>query len=119
IKGEDLAASINSKWPNIKIIAITSLDAPTYIKAMMRSGCKGYLLKNTDVDTLVAAIETVYEGNEFIEPSLKEQMVKNMLQYRKTDKKGPTLTRRENEVLQLIVSENTNQEIAEKLSLSL
>lgn len=42
-----------------------------------------------------------------------------MLQYRKTSRKQPTLTRRENEVLQLIVSEYTNVEIAEKLSLSL
>lgn len=119
IKGEDLAARISKTWPKIKIIAITSLDAPTYIKAMMRNGCKGYLLKNSDVDTLVLAIETVYEDKEFIELSLKEQMVQNMLQYRKTDRKGPTLTRRENEVLQLIVAEYTNLEIADKLSLSL
>lgn len=119
IKGDELAGRLTRQWPSMKIIAITSLDAPTYIKAMMRNGCKGYLLKNTDVDTLILAIETVMEGREFLEPSLKEQMVQNILQYRKTDRKAPTLTRRENEVLQLIVAENTNQEIAEKLFLSL
>ncbi len=118
IKGEDLAARISNTWPAIKIIAITSLDAPIHIKVMMRNGCKGYLLKNTDVDTLVQAIVTVYQDEEFIEPALKERMVQNMLQFRRNDMKPPVLTRREIEILCLIVAENTNQEIAEKLHLS-
>lgn len=119
IKGEELAAHISRAWPEVKILAITSLDAPIHIKIMMRNGCKGYLLKNTDVDTLIHAIEEVHQGREFLEPALKEQMVQNILQFRRNDRKTPVLTRREKEILELIVTENTNQEIAGKLCLSL
>ncbi len=85
----------------------------------MRNGCKGYLLKNTDVDTLIQAIGQVHEGHEYIEPSLKEQLMQNMFQFRKQGKKSPTLTRREVEILHFIIEENTNQQIADKLFLSL
>lgn len=119
-KGPELAAVIHSKYPKINILAITSLDAPVHVKAMLRNGCKGYLLKNTDVQTLIHAIEEVHKGNEYIEPSIKEQMLQNMLHFKKqTSIKKPSLTRRETEILHLIIEENTNQEIADKLFLSL
>src|SRR4051812_42263260 len=72
IKGDELAKTIHNSYPKIKILAITSLDAPIHVKAMLRSGCKGYLLKNTDVQTLIHAIEQVNEGKEYIEASIKE-----------------------------------------------
>jgi len=120
IKGDELARTVHQQYPNVRILAITSLDAPIHVKAMLRSGCKGYLLKNTDVQTLIHAIEQVNEGKEYIEPSIKEQMLQNMLHFRKqATAKKPTLTRREAEILQLIIEENTNQQIADKLFLSL
>jgi DNA-binding NarL/FixJ family response regulator len=120
IKGDELAKSIHTKYPNIKILAITSLDAPIHVKAMLRNGCTGYLLKNTDVQTLINAIEEVHKGVEYIEPSIKEQMLQNLLHYRKQPStKMPSLTRRETEILHLIIEEKTNQQIADKLFLSL
>ncbi len=118
IKGEELAAKIKNTWPDVRIIAITSLDAPIHIKLMMRNGCIGYLLKNTDVDTLIEAVKSVYHNEEYIEPKLKERMIQNIIQFRRNDMKPPVLTRREIEILQLIVAEHTNQEIAQKLHLS-
>src|SRR5690606_10173588 len=86
----------------------------------MRIGCSGYILKNTDVKQLVFAIKEVYKGETYIQPDLKEQMINNMLQFKNSAKMlQPKLTVREKEVLALIVEEYTNQEIAEKLSLSL
>ncbi len=119
IGGEQLAEIITQSWPAIQIIVITSLDAPIHIRTMMRKGCKGYLLKNVDLKTLTHAIEQVHEGQEFIQPELKEQMVQHMLQVRKNIPTLPTLTRREQEILQLISEELTNAEIADKLHVSL
>lgn len=124
MQGPEIAEAVSKSYPNIRILAITSLNAPTHIKAMMRNGCKGYLLKNTDQKILVEALETVYKGEEFIEPALKEQMLKNMLSFKERQSaqpndKLPSLTRREKEILQLIIQEYSNQEIAEKLFLSL
>jgi len=119
-KGQDLAALISKKYPQIKIIAITSLDAPIFVRSMIKNGCKGYILKNTRLDSLVHAIKVVAEGDEYIEPSLKEQMMQHLIHNKKpTTTRKPILSSREKEILQLIVEENTNQEIADKLFISL
>ncbi len=116
--GRDLAPIIHKIYPKIKIIALTSLDAPAMIKLMMQHGCLGYLLKDTDQKTLIQAIETVYKGPEFVEPSLKEHLMDYMLKNWKNDLDNVELTPREKEVLDLIVDEYTTQEISEKLSIS-
>src|SRR6202012_5738804 len=83
-KGSELATIIAQDYPEVRILVITSLDAPSHVKSMMRHGCKGYLLKNTDQQTLVHAIEEIYAGREFVEPVLQEQMMRNMLHFQKT-----------------------------------
>jgi DNA-binding NarL/FixJ family response regulator len=120
-KGYDLAAIISRDYPSIRILAITSYDAPILVKRMIKHGCHGYILKNTRVKTLLLAIQQVYEGNEYIEPALKEQMIHPLYKYKSASSnfKVPTLSQREKEILKLIVEEHTNQEIAAKLFLSL
>jgi DNA-binding NarL/FixJ family response regulator len=124
LQGPELARKVKELHPEIKILAVTSLDTPGQIRNMMQSGCSGYLLKNTDQDILVDAIEKTFAGEEFIEPALKEQLVQSILRFKEknglkqqTDK--VVLTRREKEILQLIIQENSNQEIADKLFVSL
>lgn len=119
--GKDLVPIIKKDFPEVKIIALTSLDAPTMVSGMMRRGCKGYLLKDTDQKTLYDAIISVAAGNEFIEPSLKEKMVQNLFNFSNNsngEKSIPELTLREKEILQLIADELTTQEIADKLFIS-
>ena len=119
VSGKELAPIIIEKYPQMRMIALTSLDSPAVVKSMMQRGCLGYLLKDTTEETLVTAIEQVYRGLEFIEPSLKEYMFQNMLRYRKAGQQVmPELTAREKEVLRLIATELTTQEIADKLFIS-
>jgi DNA-binding NarL/FixJ family response regulator len=118
--GRELAEIISAQWPGVRMLALTSLDAPSHVKSMMRRGCAGYLLKDTDAETLAQAIQQVYEGKEFIEPVIKEQILQNVLKYRKNNADAfPKLTQREKEILTLIVQEHTSQEIADKLFISL
>src|SRR5690606_10623110 len=66
------------------------------------------------------AIETVFKDEQYIEDSLQAELLNNMLNLRKQKTSvSPVLTRREKEVLQLVVHEHTSQEIAEELLLSL
>src|SRR5690606_34837590 len=53
ISGKELAPLICNSYPAIKIIALTSLDAPAVVRSMLKRGCLGYLLKDTDERTLV------------------------------------------------------------------
>lgn len=117
--GKILAPIIKEKYPSVKIVALTSLDAPAMVSSMMRRGCIGYLLKDTDSETLVKAIESAYAGQEFIDESIKKKILSSVLAPL-TDKEQivPEITKREMQILRLIVEEYTTKEISEKLFIS-
>jgi len=113
--GIEVAGILNKKYPNIKIIALTNIDVLVQVKKMLQQGCMGYLLKDTSPDILVEAITSVYAGEQFLYEELR-----NQLQLSQSESKpSPIITRREKEILQLIVDEFTNQQIADQLFLSL
>jgi DNA-binding NarL/FixJ family response regulator len=118
LEGPDLARQLLKKFPAIKIIVLTSSDVTVQVKKMLQIGCQGYLLKDSDDKTIVQAIETVYGGGQFLSPVIQQQLVNDMFRT-KNQKQNTLLTRREKEVLQLITQEFTNQEIADKLFISL
>jgi len=117
--GKTLAPIIKEQHPSIKIVALTSLDAPAMVSSMMRRGCSGYLLKDTDRRNLIEAIETTHGGKEFIDPSLKEKILAHVLYPDQgRDDVIPEITKRELQILKLIVEEHTTREISEKLYIS-
>lgn len=113
--GIELAAIISKKYPSVKMIALTNVDVLTQMKQMLQKGCLGYLLKDVSPEILISAIETVYNGQQFLNENLKKQLLNSLSG--QDDKQ--LITRREKEILKLILEENTNQDIANKLFLSL
>ncbi|MBL0357560.1 MAG: response regulator transcription factor [Chitinophagaceae bacterium] len=113
--GVELAAIITKTYRNIKIIALTNVDVIAQIKKILQQGVMGYLLKDASPEKIVKAIETVYAGEQFIQEELKQQLLNSL----SASNAKQIVTRREKEILQLIVDEFTNQEIADKLYLSL
>jgi DNA-binding NarL/FixJ family response regulator len=75
----------------------------------------GYLLKDVSPEILLKAIETVHNGEQFLKEDFKTQLLNSL----SGNESNHLITRREKEILKLIVEENTNQEIAGKLFLSL
>lgn len=119
-EGSDLAKVLHKKYPNLKILAFTSDDSFLEIKKMMKNGCSGYLIKSAQLATLKEAIITIFNGGEYLEPSLKEELVQSLWNDKKalTEAKNRQLTKREQELLKLISEGHTNSEIAKKLFLS-
>lgn len=111
--GNDLARIISDRYPRIGIIAVTSMNTSFHINDMLSHGCMGYVLKSAGLPVLLQAIKQVYAGRQFIDESLRQVLAT------KKSHKLPALTRREKEVLQLIIDSHSNQEIADKLFLNL
>ena len=84
----------------------------------MDYGCDGYILKDSDFATLVEAIETVYEGKTYIEPSLTNLLNANLAERDVMQDKINELTKREVEVLKLLANGMFNKEIAATLNIS-
>ncbi|MGZ3871802.1 MAG: response regulator [Mucilaginibacter sp.] len=116
--GIDVCRDLIKEMPALKIIALTNFDENYYVKQMLRNGARGYLLKNTDQETLIKAIETVCNGQIFLDPQMQHVLLEQLSKSR-SDKQAVKLTRRENEILQLIAQERSNQEIADLLFISL
>lgn len=119
VNGIDLCKEVIQKYPAVRIIALTSFDALNYVKSMMRNGASGYLLKNVDATTLLKAINTVHEGKQFIDPHLQQALLDSVITGKKSGGLDIPLTKRETEILALIAQEHSNQEIADKLFISL
>ena len=114
--GIELAGIITKQYPAIKIIALTNVDVLIQVKKTLQQGCLGYLFKDASPEVIVKAIETVYTGEQYLQEELQRQLLMSLSSDQKSKQ---IITRREKEILQLIVDEHTNQEIANKLFLSL
>lgn len=119
--GYEIVKTLISKYPQMRVLILSGIESDYYIQDMIRQGCSGYLLKSTaDKNLLASAIQKVYEGEVFLDPSIKEALLLKMLKGKKMKESiQPKITEREKEVLQLIVQEFDNQEIANKLFISL
>ena len=118
MNGIDLCKIIHKDYGHVKVIALTNFEQSSYVKQMMRSGARGYLLKNIDARTLITAIESVSRDKTFIQDQVRNNMMDELLSGRKVTSQGVSLTKRELEVLSLIAKEMTNQEIADQLFIS-
>lgn len=117
ITGVELVPLILKQYADLPILALTNLDSVLYIHNMLKYGVKGYLLKTTTQETLIHAIQSVYAGKTFLEPKMQEKLDEFTAKMRREASLKATLTKREKEILKLIVNGDTTKEISEKLHL--
>lgn len=121
IKGDDGLDALKiykKKYPAMKVIMLTSFEETALVKTAIRNGADGYLLKDASEQDFLAAIDTVLKGEQYIQKSMQDLMLKDAMGQKKDNSYIPKLTRREKEILQLIIDEKTTQEIADTLFLS-
>lgn len=119
MNGIDTCKKMLKIHPNIKIIAISMHKESSLIKLMLTSGAKGYVLKNAGQDEVIEAITEVYQGKVFLDDTVNEIIVGSITKKKSQQSSPfPTLSRREKEILGLIIDEYTTHEIAEKLFIS-
>ncbi|MCF6351654.1 MAG: response regulator transcription factor [Cyclobacteriaceae bacterium] len=120
--GIECTKEIKKRWPKIKVIALSMMSDNQHIKQMMGVGASGYVLKNCTEKELKKAIKMVYEGDTYYSAEVTEVVMVNLMKNNHTKTSNLVvdmpLTEREKEVLELIIKEHTNNEIADKLFIS-
>ncbi len=101
-----------------KVIILTIHNEVDYLIKALDNGCDGYVLKDSDFDTLKKAIYSVYSGDTYIEPSLMPLLNVSLTERDVLKEKVSDLTKRELEVLKMIASGAFNKEIALTLNIS-
>lgn len=109
--GIDLCEEVKIKYPSVFIIGLSTFNQQSFIQKMMDNGASGYVLKNATQEELTDAVETVIKGKIHLSEEASHTL-------RKQDAAAIVLTRREKEVLELIADGMTNNEISQKLFIS-
>lgn len=118
LSGIELAKRVKAIDSNIKILALSMHDDRQTISDMLEVGINGYVLKNTGMDELTAAIIKVASGQMFFSAEVTETMMKAMSEPKNITKETVSLTPREIEIVKLISTELSNAQIGEKLFIS-
>ena len=113
--GFEVLAQLKKKFPDVKAIALSMHEDGNYVVKCIRSGASGYLLKNTDEEELVNAIDKVYRGKKHFNQDITQQMIHIMALEGSTGRK---LSPKEQEILTLIAEGKTTKQIAHQLYIS-
>jgi DNA-binding NarL/FixJ family response regulator len=108
------------RYPNVKIIYLCQYDEEEFILHLIRHGGNGYLLKDTNIDTVVDALLAVHLNKYYFDCKLPKLYIKKMIKQHviTPNFKKCELSLREQEILKLICSELISREIAAKLFIS-
>jgi DNA-binding NarL/FixJ family response regulator len=124
MSGIELTETISKLYPQIRVLILSMFNNEEYIVSAIQAGAKGYLPKqDSTTEILLEAIRTIAGGDEFYSPSISKIVLKNFINNAKSSgvsdvAKKHQLTSREKEILKLYVEGCTNNEIADKLNLS-
>jgi DNA-binding NarL/FixJ family response regulator len=117
--GYEVVKEAKLNYPDLKIVILTMLDEDENISNFIDAGVQGYLLKNIDHKGLEIALKAIIEGQNYYSIELMSYFTRRLKETDSNSKKNTGLTTRELEILQLVYEGLTNQEIADKLYISI
>ncbi len=123
MNGLEVCQRLSKEYPDVKVLALSMHNEESFVTEILKYGAQGYILKNTGKKELISAIEMVNKGESYFSEEVTETIMKSLVNQRTGNKRSATLapkiSRREKDVLELIMKEHTTQEIADALFISL
>lgn len=121
MNGIDATARITERWPNVKVLAVTTFETPDTILPMLNAGASGYLLKDSGVDEILDGVRRVHEGASSLSPRVAAMLIDHVRGASPLPEAAvplAELTDRETEVLEHLALGMSNVEIANALIVS-
>lgn len=118
--GIEATRQLHARFPNIKVLVLTTYDDDEWVFDAIRAGASGYLLKDTPREKIIEAVRGTVAGRSFVDPAVAGKLLNQVAsnQTQPTSLLTAKLTERETDVLRLIAKGFNNSEIANQLHLS-
>jgi len=118
MNGVQATVQIKQRFPEVKVLVLTTYGDENWVLDAVRAGAAGYLLKDTPSEGLRAAILDTMAGKYYLDPSVAGKVVQNLGGGVSTEKTTIELTEREQQILELMTQGLSNADIARTLFLS-
>jgi len=120
ISGIDLTEILKKRYPSMKILILTMHKSKQFLHRAISAGADGYLVKSDSDKEILLAIEKIEQGKTYISPYLADDFTEDVLQAYRDPAASPfkNLTKREKQILSLVVDGYTSKAMAAKLNLS-
>jgi len=122
ISGIDIASHISENYNHIKILILSMHTSEEFITKALKAGANGYLPKDTSMNELLEAIHIIHRGENYFNKNISDTILRSIIKNSKSDidnSNNKSLTKREKEIISLVVDGLTNKEIADKLFISI
>ncbi|MFU8826033.1 MAG: response regulator [Brevefilum sp.] len=119
VSGIDACQEITDRWPEVKVVILTSYAEDEMLFSAIRAGASGYVLKQIGAEGLITAIEAACRGEALLDPAVTQRVFQEVRRAVKEEEAAAfaNLSQQEKYVLALVSEGKTNREIAESLFL--
>lgn len=120
MNGIEATRAIRARFPDVRILVLTTYDDDEWVFDAIRAGASGYLLKDTPRQKIIEAIRGTMDGKTFVDPAVAGKILNQLASNQKqpTSVLAEKLTERELDVLRLVARGLNNSDIAVQLHLS-
>ena len=121
LNGVEATRRILRSQPSVNVLVLTMFEDTDTVLAAMRAGARGYILKDTDEEALLRSVRAVASGEALFGPGVAERLMRYLAEATPSAERAafPELTDREREVLWLLAQGLSNQEVAQRMGISL
>lgn len=109
--GIDLVQAMLARQPTLRVLMFSMYDNPEYVQRALQAGARGYVLKETPAEEVLAAIDAVVAGGTFLSPAVSRRLFRGQAP-------RPMLTPRESQILSALGRGESSKQIAQAMHLS-